>query len=176
MPLVSAPTVAQQQRPLDRLIRFAEERGFVVTSTNKDRHVEGSAHYDDRAIDVSVRGKSRAVVDALIAAARAVGFKVIDERPYKSSPHWTAPHIHIEVPKIGAKVPDSERVPVKPVDRGLWAAIVSAVVVGVLWAQGGAYRSASAVILLAALLKPGPDGVSVGAGLIGKANKTLFGG
>lgn len=88
------------QSPLDRLLSFARARGLRVTSTTGGRHVPGSMHYRGRAIDVSVRGLSEGAIEGVMAAARAAGFRVLDERTrHKWSPAWSGPHLHIELPE-----------------------------------------------------------------------------
>ena len=91
-------TGAEPQRPGERpyqaIQRFAEARGFRVTSTTGGQHA-GAGHRDGRAVDVSVRGKTNAEVERLISDARAAGYWVNDERR-GGNQFWTAPHIHIE--------------------------------------------------------------------------------
>jgi hypothetical protein len=46
-------------------------------------------------------------------------------------------------------------------DPGAGRALLAAVVVGLLWAQGGALRTVAGLFLLVALATPGPDGKSL---------------
>lgn len=92
--------------PLDRLLRFAEAWGLTVTSPKivggkiiRGRHVEGSAHYQDRAIDVRTKGVAPSLIEEVLNAARMAGFRVIDERLPQRWSEWTGPHLHIEVPR-----------------------------------------------------------------------------
>jgi len=81
------------------LAQFAQQRGFVVTSTTGGSHNTGSAHYRGRAIDVRTRDHTPAQVDQFIREARAAGFRVRDERfPPPGQPVWSGPHVHLQVP------------------------------------------------------------------------------
>jgi hypothetical protein len=77
------------------LMRFAEARGFTVTSSTGGRHL-GAGHREGRAIDVRTRDKSNAEIEALVRDARAAGYLVIDERRGGNSA-WSGPHIHLEI-------------------------------------------------------------------------------
>jgi hypothetical protein len=46
-------------------------------------------------------------------------------------------------------------------DPGTGRALLAAVVVGLLWAQGGALRTIAGLFLIVALATPGPDGKSL---------------
>lgn len=46
-------------------------------------------------------------------------------------------------------------------DPGIGRVLLSAAVVGILWAQGGVLKTFAGVILLAAVAMPGPDGKSL---------------
>lgn len=83
------------ERPFQAMKRFAESRGFTVTSTTGGRHT-GRAHREGRAVDVRTRDHTRAQGDALIREARAAGYTVIDERRHPASSAWSGPHIHIQ--------------------------------------------------------------------------------
>lgn len=82
------------ERPYQALTRFAESRGFHVTSSTGGRHL-GRAHREGRAIDVRTRDHTPAQVDQLIREARAAGYTVIDERRGGNAA-WSGPHIHIQ--------------------------------------------------------------------------------
>jgi len=83
--------------PLDDLTEFARARGATVTSTNRGRHNPGSAHYDNRAIDVRTRDRSPAEVEALMNDAESSGYAVRDERQRPSGQQvWGGPHLHLE--------------------------------------------------------------------------------
>lgn len=73
--------------------------GFDPTAKGHNRN---SAHYRGDALDVSVRGKTGAQVDALEAAAKDLGLIVRDERARpKGQKIWDGAHIHLEWPKGG---------------------------------------------------------------------------
>jgi hypothetical protein len=81
------------------LSNFAQQLGFTVTSTTGGRHNTGSAHYQGRAIDVSVRGKTPAEIDQFIREARNQGIQVRDERTHPPGQRvWHGPHLHLQVP------------------------------------------------------------------------------
>lgn len=82
------------ERPYQAIQRFGEERGFRATSTTGGRHM-GRGHREGRAVDFSIRGKTRAQQEQLIRDARAAGYWVNDERRGGNAA-WTGPHIHIE--------------------------------------------------------------------------------
>ncbi len=84
----------QGERPYQELTRFAESRGYHVTSSTGGRHL-GRAHREGRAIDVRTRDHTPAQVDQLIREARAAGYTVIDERRGGNAA-WSGPHIHIQ--------------------------------------------------------------------------------
>lgn len=89
----------------DLLLAFAERHGLRRTDKDKENlqkkgHVKGSLHYSGRAIDVSSRGMTDAVVSELREFAARAGIKLRDERRKPAGQGaWTAPHIHLEVPK-----------------------------------------------------------------------------
>ena len=92
------PADGQGARDYKDLARFAEARGFTVTSTNGGKHNTGSAHYQGRAIDVRTRDKSSAQVEQFIREARAAGFVVHDERSRpRGQKVWSGPHLHLEI-------------------------------------------------------------------------------
>jgi hypothetical protein len=76
------------------LSRFANQRGFHVTSTTGGRHL-GWAHRAGRAIDVRTRDHSTSEVNAFMRAARAAGITVIDERRGGNAA-WSGPHLHLQ--------------------------------------------------------------------------------
>jgi len=90
----TAPTQRRGEAPYREMKRFAEERGFTVTSTTGGRHL-GRAHREGRAVDVRTRDHTTAQGDALIRQARAAGYTVIDERRGGNAA-WSGPHIHIQ--------------------------------------------------------------------------------
>lgn len=81
------------------LKRFAETHGFTVTSTTGGKHNVGSKHYRGLAIDVRTRDKTNAQVEKFIAAAKAAGIKVRDERVRPAGQKvWGGAHLHLEIP------------------------------------------------------------------------------
>ena len=76
------------------LTRFANERGFVVTSSTGGRHL-GWAHSAGRAVDVRTRGHSSSDVNSFMRDARSHGITVIDERRGGNSA-WSGPHLHLQ--------------------------------------------------------------------------------
>jgi peptidoglycan hydrolase-like protein with peptidoglycan-binding domain len=97
-PAPAARTTATQRRGeggYRELKRFAEDRGFVVTSTTGGRHL-GRAHREGRAVDVRTRDHTTAQGNTLIRQARAAGYTVIDERRGGNAA-WSGPHIHIQM-------------------------------------------------------------------------------
>lgn len=112
MPAKDKPDKAAKDRPVretnaapkretyKEMVKVAKENGFRVTSTTGDKHNTGSAHYDGRAIDVSVRNKSAADIERLEKAAKENNWKVRDERTRPPNQKvWSGPHLHIEAPK-----------------------------------------------------------------------------
>src|SRR5262249_1057756 len=81
------------------LSRFAQQRGFTVTSTTGGSHNTGSAHYQGRAIDVRTRDKTPAQVERFIRAAQTAHIQVRDERVQPAGQRvWSGPHLHLQVP------------------------------------------------------------------------------
>jgi hypothetical protein len=78
------------------LQRFAESRGFHVTSTTGGHHL-GAAHREGRAADIRTKDHTRRQVDQFIAEAREAGYVAHDERGGGNSA-WSGPHVHLEVP------------------------------------------------------------------------------
>lgn len=93
-PTTTQPAARRGDRPYQQIQRFAESRGFTVTSTTGGRHL-GRAHREGRAADIRTRDHSPAQVDQLIRDARAAGYTVIDERRGGNAA-WSGPHIHIQ--------------------------------------------------------------------------------
>lgn len=109
VPSISVSTNQYGNDPsiLKGLQDFAKAQGFVVTSTNGGKHNKGSLHYLGRAIDVRTRGRSDADIAKLMEAAKAAGYRVVDERTRpKGQAVWGGPHLHIELPK-GVNLPRS---------------------------------------------------------------------
>lgn len=80
------------------LKKFAEDKGFVVTSTTGGQHNKGSAHGRGLAVDVRTRDHTKAQVDAFISQARTAGIWVKDERTRPAGQAvWSGPHIHLEI-------------------------------------------------------------------------------
>jgi len=83
---------------LDKLKAFAKEWDFTVTALLGGKHNKGSAHYDGRAMDVSVRGKSVEEIERFMAAARQAGYGVRDERTRPEGQKvWSGPHLHLQL-------------------------------------------------------------------------------
>jgi peptidoglycan hydrolase-like protein with peptidoglycan-binding domain len=78
------------------LTRFAESRGFHVTSTTGGHHL-GAAHREGRAADIRTKDHTRRQVDQFIREAREAGYIAHDERDGGNSA-WTGAHVHLEVP------------------------------------------------------------------------------
>jgi len=76
------------------LTRFANQHGFVVTSSTGGHHL-GWAHKAGRAVDVRTRGHSASDIGSFMRDARSHGITVIDERRGGNSA-WTGPHIHLQ--------------------------------------------------------------------------------
>jgi hypothetical protein len=82
---------------LMRLKWFASEWDFRVTAGSGGKHNTGSLHALNRAIDVSVRGKSNLEVTAFMNRANAYGYVVSDERTRPAGQAvWSGPHLHVE--------------------------------------------------------------------------------
>jgi hypothetical protein len=82
---------------LEKLKWFAREHGFRVTAGSGGTHNVGSLHKLNRAIDVSVRGKTDAQVEAFMRACTKEGYEVLDERVRPSSQAvWFGPHAHVQ--------------------------------------------------------------------------------
>ncbi len=78
--------------------RIADQWGFTVTSTTGGEHNTGSAHYQGRAIDVSVKKKSEQQITDFMNALRKAGIKVLDERVRPNSQAvWGGAHLHIQI-------------------------------------------------------------------------------
>ncbi|KGM54668.1 hypothetical protein N800_06730 [Lysobacter daejeonensis GH1-9] len=78
---------------------LAKKHGFSISSMERPVIAVGagarSQHPKGTAVDYSVKGKTKAQGDALIADLRAAGYEVVDERDGKTG---TGPHIHAELP------------------------------------------------------------------------------
>ena len=103
----AAPAGVQRQagstgKILDDLLAFAKAHDLRVTSTTGGTHVKGSLHYQGRAIDVSGRGMTDAIVANIKEFAAAVGIHILDERQKQPWKEWSGPHLHLSVP-IGGK-------------------------------------------------------------------------
>lgn len=85
------------EKPYQQLVRFAQSRGFTVTSTTGGHHL-GAGHREGRAADIRTKDHTKAQVDQFIREARAAGYKVIDERGGGNSA-WSGPHVHLEIPR-----------------------------------------------------------------------------
>lgn len=86
--------------PLQQLEAFARANSLKITSETGGQHNSGSLHYQGRAIDVSSRGFTQQMVDALRQAAAAVGIKLRDERTRPAGQAvWGGPHLHLEIPR-----------------------------------------------------------------------------
>jgi hypothetical protein len=82
---------------LMRLKWFCREWGFRVTSGSGGTHNVGTLHKLNRAVDVSVRNKSNAEVEAFIRRATTYGYRVLDERTRPPGQAvWSGPHLHVE--------------------------------------------------------------------------------
>ena len=82
------------QQTYRELTRFANDRGYVVTSSTGGHHL-GWAHAAGRAVDVRTRGHSSADVGSFMRDARSHGITVIDERRGGNSA-WSGPHLHLQ--------------------------------------------------------------------------------
>jgi hypothetical protein len=88
------------EEPHQAMSRFAESRGFEVTSARDGHHNPGSAHYEGRAIDVRTRDRSPAEVEQFMREAREAGLQVRDERARPPGQGvWSGPHLHLSVPR-----------------------------------------------------------------------------
>lgn len=95
----TAPSAGPSAPPYLGMSRFAQQRGFVVTSTAGGRHNPGSAHYDGRAIDVRTNDQSDEAIQQFMNDARAAGLNVRDERTRPAGQVvWSGPHLHLSVP------------------------------------------------------------------------------
>jgi peptidoglycan hydrolase-like protein with peptidoglycan-binding domain len=86
---------ATGERPYQAISRFAQERGFQVTSTTGGHHL-GAAHREGRAADIRTNDHTRAQVNQFIQQARQAGYTVFDERGGGNSA-WTGPHVHVQL-------------------------------------------------------------------------------
>lgn len=94
----AGPAAVPVEQPYRQLERFAQEQGFVVTSTTGGAHNVGSAHYEGRAIDVRTRDHTPEQVEEFMRAARARGFTVRDERTRPAGQAvWSGGHVHLQV-------------------------------------------------------------------------------
>ena len=67
------------QQTYRELTRFANDHGYVVTSSTGGHHL-GWAHAAGRAVDVRTRGHNAADIGSFMRDARSHGITVIDER------------------------------------------------------------------------------------------------
>jgi hypothetical protein len=88
------PTKIPGEMPFQEISRFAQDRGFTVTSTTGDHHL-GWAHKAGYAADIRTKDHTDAEVNALMQQARDAGYTVIDEREHGNSAR-TGPHLHIQ--------------------------------------------------------------------------------
>jgi hypothetical protein len=82
------------QQTYRELTRFANDHGYVVTSSTGGHHL-GWAHAAGRAVDVRTRGHSAGDIHSFIGEARADGITVIDERGGGNAA-WSGPHLHLQ--------------------------------------------------------------------------------
>lgn len=93
------PKVDPRSTDFMKLAIVATDRGWRVTGMIDGRkaHGEFSFHYDGRAIDVSVKGKTRSEIDAFIADMNGFGVRVHDETLAKNvTARTTGPHLHLD--------------------------------------------------------------------------------
>lgn len=87
------------QRKVDELEKFVIEQGWKPGSGVRTKGTTG-IHATGRALDVGMNSNDKKTADEIgqfVAAAIQKGFRVVDERvKIAGSPHWTAPHLHIE--------------------------------------------------------------------------------
>lgn len=93
-----APVADIGRKANDTLSRWAEAKGFTVTSdTIPGGHNTGSLHDRLFAIDVRTRDKTPTQVARLMSDAQKLGLRVLDERRRPPGQGvWGGPHIHIE--------------------------------------------------------------------------------
>lgn len=95
---------------LDRILALGQQFGFPTPSvgqTTGGKHATNSLHYVGRAVDFGTRGISDAVQSAFIAAAKAAGFRVLDERYTGEGPYGpsSGPHLHVDLPFMRSDLP-----------------------------------------------------------------------
>lgn len=99
-PTQVAPKSAKASKPTSwqDLSKFAQDKGFTVTSTTGGKHNVGSKHGKGLAIDVRTRDKTPQQVAEFIKQARAAGIWVKDERTHPPGQKvWSGPHLHLEI-------------------------------------------------------------------------------
>ena len=101
----AAPGATNKER-LDAAIKDLQAKfpGTRITSTSGGKHVPGSAHYQNRAMDIGLAGVPEDQKQALMNYLKSNPqfAKVGDEskRPKgKDSQYWSGPHIHAELAK-----------------------------------------------------------------------------
>jgi hypothetical protein len=87
-------TASGGQQTYRELTRFANDRGYVVTSSTGGHHL-GWAHAAGRAVDVRTRGHSATDISSFMRDARSNGITVIDERRGGNAA-WSGPHLHLQ--------------------------------------------------------------------------------
>ena len=92
----TAPEKAPAVYPktLSGLETLAKDQGMHVTATTGGEHNPGSLHYKGQAMDVRTNGEDTNKITAFMAAAKASGFNVLDERNRQPG-KWSGPHIHV---------------------------------------------------------------------------------
>ena len=93
------PKIDPRSTDFMKLATIATDRGWHITGLIDGRKVHGefSFHYDGRAIDVSVKGKSRMEIEAFTAEMEGLGVRVHDETLAKNvTARTTGPHLHLD--------------------------------------------------------------------------------
>lgn len=81
------------QNTLSYLLKAASDNKLRVTSTTGGTHNPGSLHPFGQAVDID----HRTMTKGKMAALRALGIRVVDERTHpRGQKEWSAPHYHLE--------------------------------------------------------------------------------
>jgi hypothetical protein len=102
----AAAAGATNKEKLEAAIKDLQQKfpGARITSTSGGQHTPGSAHYQDRAMDIGLAGVSDTQKKAIMDYLRSRGdFAKIDDesrRPGgRGGQYWSGPHIHAEMAK-----------------------------------------------------------------------------
>jgi hypothetical protein len=100
--------------------------GGILGSTTGGQHNVGSLHPDGRAVDIplgaSASPEAKAHAEQMMAALKAQGFIVRDERTHPAGQAvWSGPHLHVEAPGAAGRL--GYNPPKAPAQQGMFRSL-----------------------------------------------------